>query len=464
MTVLRLSGIVTLLSCGVFFCGCAADQQTDVVQFPPAPSYTPDHQYTLDELIELSVYRNASLDVARYKAEAAQGLVDQVKALWLPVMRHEFAAVAYANDLNYKTRALDLVSVNIPLTGAYNIVNSLLYAQILSTGGKRTSGLKQAKMFAAIKKLDVWRQQDLVVFSVATFYHLVCLTNEIDAVLEETARRIRVFRQVAENLSQRGSFRANNLNYLQADFVVLELEQLRLAIRAGRHQAYEALKHFVGVGRDEPLMLHSVRLPPPLTFSDVKSVYASIVKGFSGRPELRQVNLFARIREEQVRFAKAAWAPNIAFLGTYTDIQGNKHTILEQVDGLIASVIVDIPLYNPARRGLLRQALGLEQATLAFQRQVEELITLEIEVIAIDSQKTLATLFKAARAKKVGAEQYQASRQALSRDLIPANEVITAIVIDTFAKIQYLQALFAYHNARAQLKRVTADRETQYGY
>jgi len=457
--------LVGLVSCGWLATGCASSVKREpVVQFPPPPQYPADHRYTLDELVQLSIYRNASLDVARYEAEAAQGLVDQVKALWLPTLRYDFVATAFDNDLSYRVRAFNLATINVPITGAYNLTNSLALAQIISTGGKRTSGLKQAKMFATIKKLDVLRQQDAIALDVATYYQLVCLTSDIDAVLDDTLRRIRVFRQVAQELNQRGSLRASQLDYLQADFFASQLEQLQIAVRAGRQQAYAALQQAAGLNPDEPLLLRETALPAPLTTLDWISASAAVVQGFLARPENQQVNLFTKIREEQVKFAKAAWAPNIAFLGNAVAITGNHNTILNAIDGLIASFIIDVPIYDPARRGRLREALGLEQASLAFQKQVEQLITLEIDVTALDAQKGLATVFRAARARQVAAEHYDSARQAYSRELIPASGVVTAIGLDALAKIGHLQALFNYHNARAKLKRVTVDREAQYGY
>jgi outer membrane protein TolC len=432
--------------------------------FPPAPQFPPDHEYALDDLIALSIHRNASLDVARYEAEAVQGLVDQVKALWLPQLRYDLAALAYDNDLSYRARAFNLATVNVPVTGTYNFVNSLLLSQILSTGGKRTSGLKQAKMFAEIKRLDVLRQQDAVAFDVANYYHLVCLTTEIDAVLEDAVRRLRVFRQVADNLTRRGSLRSSNLDRLQADYFIAQLEQFRVFVQAGRQQAYEALKHFVGVSRDEPLTLKQVTLPPALAAAELISAYEKVQEGFAERPEAKQLDLFTEIRKEQVTFAKAAWNPNVVILGSLVNVQGNHNTILGVIDGLIASLVVDVPIYDAGRLGKLREALGLEQASLAFQRQFEELITLEIEVTAIDAQKALANEMKAARARAAAAEHYDATRQAYSRELVPASAVATAIGLDMLAKIQHAQALFAYHDARARLKRVTADREAQYGY
>jgi outer membrane protein TolC len=445
--------------------GCASLRKPEPTRaFPPQPEYPPDHAYSLDELVQLSVFRNASLDVSRYEAEAAQGLVDQVKALWLPALRYDLAATGYDNDLNYRVRAYHLATINVPLTGTYNITNSLALSQIISTGGKRTSGLKQAKMFAAIKKLDVLRQQDAVAQDVATYYQLVCLTSDIDGVLEDAVRRIRVIRQVAEHLGIGGSLRANRLDFLEADFLTTQIEQLQIAVRAGRQQAYAALKQSVGLNPDEPLLLTGTSLPPALTGQDVLRVSSSIVKGFLQRPENAQVDLFTRIREEQVKSAKAAWAPNFVFLGNAVNVAGSNNTIFGAVDGLIASLVIDVPVYDPARRGKLREALGFEQASLAFQHQVEQLLTLEIEVTALDAQKALATVLEATRAMSLAEAHLDTARQAYSRELIPASGVVIAIGFDAFAKINYRTTLFNYHNARARLKRVTVDREAQYGY
>jgi len=452
------------LACVCLAAGCASNNAPLVAVFPPPPEYPPEHAYTLDELTELAIYRNASLDVARYEAEAVQGLVDQVKALWLPAVRISLAGFVYDNNLDYDANVFNLTSLNIPLSGNYNFLSAASFVQILSTGGKRTSGLKQARMFAAIKKLEVLRLQDAVAFDVANYYHLVCLTSEIDDALEDAVRRLRVFRQVAESLTARGSLRASRLDALQADYFLSQLEQFQLFVRAGRHQAYHALRHYVGMDREQPLILKSVELPPAVTLDELVSRAAQLVKGFLARPELRQLDLFTKIRGEQVTFAKAQWAPNVVLAGGYTDVQGDEHSILGAIDGLIISLLVDIPIYDPARRGKLREALGLEQASLAFQREIEDLIALEIEVTAVDAQRALAAALKTARALQTAAEHYTATRQAYTRELLPAAAVVTAIGLDLLAKIQDAQARFAYQNARARLKRVTADREAQFGY
>ena len=43
----------------------------------------------------------------------------------------------YNNNFNYHMKALNLVGINVPLTGAYNITNTVALAQIVSTGGKQ---------------------------------------------------------------------------------------------------------------------------------------------------------------------------------------------------------------------------------------------------------------------------------------------------------------------------------------
>lgn len=451
-----------LCLCGLSGCA-AAGKPAPPPQFPPEPTYPPGHAFTLDELIELSIHRNASLDVARYEALAARGIVDQVKSLWLPLIHYGFAAVVYDNDFSYRARVLKLVTVNVPITGNYNLEHSLNVSQILTSGGKRTSALKQARMYEAIQKLQILVRQDAVAFDVANHYYLVCLTSDIDRVLDDTLHRIHVFRRASGDLNARGSLRGSRLDTLESEYLTLQLEQLRIAAQAGRQQAYEALKHSVGLSRDEPLLLRDVTLPPPITLREAVSVSAMIVKGFLGRPEGRQADLLAHLGREQVRFAKTAFAPNVALAGSYIASQGNQYNVLGQIDGLLASLIVDVPLYYPGGRAALLQALGLEQASLALQREVEQLITLEINVTAIDAQKALATVFKTARACQITAEHERASRRAYSRNLIPASGVVAGILLDGLARVQHLQALYVYHSTRAKLNRVTANREVHYG-
>lgn len=453
-----------LAASALLLTGCATEKADPALQLAPPPAYAADHAFTLDELVALAIHRNAALDVGRYEAEATQGLVDQVKALWLPTIRYDFAATAFDNDMDYKFRVFNVATLNIPLTGTYNLTSSLAIAQILYTGGKRTSGLKQAKMYSAIKKLEVLRLQDVVALDVATYYNLVCLTNDLDAVLEDTLRRMRVFRQVAESLTEQGSLRANRLDGLQAEMAVAAIEQFQIAVRAGRQQAYAALKQSVGLDPVESMLLKDPSLPPWVTPEELVRVSREIAEGFVRRPETQQVSLFTKIRAEQVEFIKRSWLPNVIFLGNQINVMGNPAAILSAVDGLIASVIIDIPIYDPVRRGRLREALGMEQASLAFQRQVEQLITLEIDVTAIEAQRALATVFRAERLAEAAAQHDQDTRQAYSRELVPAAQVVIGIGLDAVGKAGTLTALFNYHQARAKLRRVTADRETALGY
>jgi outer membrane protein TolC len=176
------------------------------------------------------------------------------------------------------------------------------------------------------------------------------------------------------------------------------------------------------------------------------------------------VDLFAKLREEQVTFAKTAWAPNIAFLGAYVDISGNHNTILGAIDGLVAGLVVDWPIYDPARRAALREALGMAKAAEAFQKEIEQLITLEIETTGVECQRALITTFQAARALEIAQDYYDCTRQAFAHDLVSAPDVAVALGVLTFAKVQNLAAVFSYHEDQAKLRRVTAARELALGY
>ena len=281
-------------------------------------------------------------------------------------------------------------------------------------------------------------------------------------MLEDTLRRVRVFREVSWNLNQRGSLKATLLNTQEADFLIRQIEELRIVAQATRYQTYQAMRTFIGVPREQVLQLETISLPPVLSDQVLLSRSATIARGFLRRPEIRQVDLLADLFREQVTFVKRGYLPNVAFLGTATDTVGNTNSILNAVKGVIGAVVVDVPIYDPAQKGRLRTALGLERASKAIQQQVEDLITLEMDVTRTDVQKTLAMVLKTVQTREVAGEHYRASRQASSRDLALASDVIIAMSLDMFARLEYLQALFSYHCAQARFKRVTADLETMY--
>ena len=77
-----------------------------------------------------------------------------MKSLWLPTFNLAGGFFVFDNDFNYRVRAYNLATLNVPVTGTYNFAETATFSQILATGGKRTSGLKQAKMFAEIKRWD----------------------------------------------------------------------------------------------------------------------------------------------------------------------------------------------------------------------------------------------------------------------------------------------------------------------
>lgn len=460
----RRTGLCLALGFALVVCGCASTGSPPAARFPPPPTWPDDHEHSLDDLVELSIHHNAGLDAARYVAESTQGLIDQVKALWLPMFRYDFAAVGYSNDINYKARILDLISVNVPLTGAYNLNSTASAWQILTTSGKRSSLLGQARRVGLLQKIQVLQLQDAVAFDVANLYYLVCLAHETDNVLDAAIDRAAMLEQVLGARRRQGSLQVSTLDLLQAEMLVRQLRRQQIAARAARQQSYLALRTFVGVPPDRPLYLRSVQLPPLADRREVLSAAGTLARAFLARPEVYQAQLVVRILQEQVRFAKAGWGPNVGFLGAGTYTAGNHGAVLNALDGIAGKIVIDLPVYDPAARGRLRQMLGLEHASTALQRQVEEQIQLDIETARLEAEKTLAIVVQAAAARDAAIDRARLAHQAYAHHVLRADDVLQAIRTETDSRIDCLQALYAHHATRARLKRVLADRQVRYGH
>jgi len=199
-------------------------------------------------------------------------------------------------------------------------------------------------------------------------------------------------------LNQRGSLRASDLDYMEADFFILELEQLRIAAQAGRQQAYTALKQFVGIPQMSRSFSRVHRFPRGHAEGRDQRL-GGVAKGFLGRPENQQVDLFKHIRKEQVNFAKAAFARTWCWPRATSIARGTTTPSSKRFRDWWSRPSSCADLRPGAARGAARSP-GLEQASLAFQRQGRGTHYSGNQCHDGRRQKSLVTIFKAAQAKK----------------------------------------------------------------
>ena len=90
------------------------------------------------------------------------------------------------------------------------------------------------------------------------------------------------------------------------------------------------------------------------------------------------------------------------------DTQGNHHPILNAVDGLVVSLVLDVPVYDPGNLARLRTALAVEQGAIALQHELEQLLQLETDVTTMELQRAVATLVKAVHSQDIARKHYYA--------------------------------------------------------
>lgn len=382
--------------------------------------------WSLDDAVATALKENPDARAARARAEAAEAMVQQAGAAWLPQLtlssrytQTNTPMVAFGSILNQRafTSALDfnqpgrIDNLNATGTLAYN----------LYSGGRATAGRTAARAGAEAAQLDLRTAQQQLATEVVRAALGLRKAREAVIAIEGGAKAYEAAVAVA-----RARFDAGQL--LKSDLLSLEVQlaQTRETLSAARHGAALAARAFqfaLGLPpTDEPVEL--LADDPALARLSVPDT-----RDFSQRPEL--LGLAARVRaaEAMVASARGGRRPTVNAFASYQYDQGwqlDRHG-----DGWLAGVAVDLNVFDGGQTsGKIREARAQLTEVQELQRKAALGIGLEVEQARLahaDAAERLAVSTQAVAQAEESA--------ALTRARFEKQAVLTADVIGAESRL-----------------------------
>ena len=376
--------------------------------------------WSLDDAVATALKDNPDARVARTRVDAAEALVQQAGAAWLPQLslssrytQTNTPMMAFGSILNQRafTYALDfnhpgrIDNLNATGTVAYN----------LYSGGRATAGRTAARAGAEAAQLDLRTAQQQLATEVVRAALNLRKAHEAVIAIEGGAKAYAAAVAVA-----RARFDAGQL--LKADLLSLEVQlaQTRENLAAAKHGAALAARAFqfaLGLEpSDEPVELLAedpalARLAEPDT------------RDYSQRPEL--LGLAARVRaaEAMIAAARGGRRPTVNAFASYQYDQGwqlDRHG-----DGWFAGVAVDLNVFDGGQTsGKIREARAQLAEVQELQRKAALGISLEVEQARLAHADAVERLSVSADAVAQAEES-----AALTRARFDKQAVLTADVI-----------------------------------
>lgn len=363
--------------------------------------------WTLDQAVATALEHSPDARSARARLEAAQALVEQAGAAWLPQVTvsgrytdTNSPMAAFGSILNQRafSFALDfnhpgnVDNLNATGTVAYN----------LYSGGRATAGRTAARAGAEAADLDLRAAQQQLAAAVVKAALNLRKAREAVVALEAGVRAYEAAVAVA-----RARYDAGQM--LKADRLSLEVQlaQTRETLTLARHGAELAARAFLFT-----LGLEPTGTPVELAADDPALARLRLpdTHDYSQRPELLGLQARVRAAEAMVEAARGGRRPTVNAFASYEIDQGWKTD--RHGDNWLAGVAVDMNVFDGGQTGgkirqsnaeltqvkeMLRKAtLGaafeVEQARLAHESAVERVA---VSAQAVEQAEESATLSRA---------------------------------------------------------------------
>lgn len=426
----------------------------------PVPAQDLNERMGLSEAVEFAVKHSGIMGAARAGTEVLEGKLKQaewaawphikIKSLLAPMPRQ------WSDPDDFTKGGTDLTQ-----WGVFSHTEITGYIPLYTFG--KISNLKAAaRLGVDVGKAreDIARQE--VVFRVTKAFHALTLSGELADVVSEGRSYLDKARRHLEELEESDDPEFDPVDMMKfrvydAQVLARELEAERSAGLAGA-----ALKVSMGLAPETDLAFRTgsvtpVAVPEGLQEKDL------VDQALLSRAELVALKRGILVREAQVRAKEAAFYPNFLLAGqfkySYTNMADGQANpfIYDPFNGYSAGggLVFEWDLEIGGKLGELREAKAEFAKLREEAREAENGIRLEVAKLfremrdqrrLVDAQKVA---MEAARGWVI------AKTDLYDNDLTPLNEVLDGLVQFFQTRMAYLEAVYRFNVAVAQLERAT---------
>jgi outer membrane protein len=289
----------------------------------------------LNEAISLALENNGLNKISKINLEIAEAQYQQALSANYPSLD----AVLYVNrdkeDLIYQQRGIFTLPTSLAqglsrITGqtitsipadidatAYGrdtVKGSLKMNYPLYTGGKIEAIINQAKLNKELVKVAIIRSENDVSFDVKRYYYGYILTNELHNIVEKIYKNMKFSTDLAkEFLENSTTLKINKTDYLNAKLTTSLLQSTLSKLELNRELLRNAMGNLIGLNWDDKV---EISYKENEILNQNIPLQKLVEKAYELNPDISQINLAVKIKDEQINEAKSAYYPQVGVFGS----------------------------------------------------------------------------------------------------------------------------------------------------
>ncbi len=403
--------------------------------------------FTLEESIDKAFKTNWSLKATRERIEQSVNVKKQARAEFLPKlgMRYGYTRLnedpTFRSDLggniavgtqdNYQWKG----SVTQPLFTGFALLSSYQLAEL---------GIDQSELEFELGKLDL-------ALNVKQAYFDILIAEKAVEVAEKDVASRKSNVDVARSFYKVGMIPVNDL--LRAEVELGNAQQNLIKARNRAQLARAAFNRILSRPINEPVEVEDILSYKPEQLSFDKLV----TKALENRPEIKLIDNRMLQTEQQIRFARSGYYPDISLVYDYIK-EGDSPSVsgspFHDANRWQAMAVFTWTFWEWGKTHYsVREVESLKYELIQTRKALEDLIRLELKNGILEMATAEENIPTTKKAVEQGEENLRVNNERYEAQVSTITEVLDAQSILTQARVNYYTALYTHNLARASLLR-----------
>jgi outer membrane protein TolC len=404
---------------------------------------------TLEKSIQLALSQNPYHLAAGERVETARARIREAVAGFLPSLNAQGL-----HTLDEKLFFLEFPSfipgqspqrISMDFTRDYQF--SLSLSLPLFTGGRLTSGFRQAKYGLLSAEEDVKQSEHLTVFNTKKGFYGYLITKDFIKVAEEAVEIAEKHFNNVKSLYKVGM--ASKFDLLRSEVQVTNLKPQLIKARNNLIIAELSLKTLLGLDLSQPIEIKGEMTYKPFE----PDLDEFISRALVNRPEVSQLRYQKQMAGEMLKLTRASGLPNLAILTTY-NFWADRFNFKKDTwqDYYSINLVVTVPLFAGfSTHARVARSKAMIREIEFGRKGIEGLIKFEVSQAVLKLAEAKESLLSQEKNVDQAQESLRIAELNFAEGMATTLDVSSTQAALSQAKTYYSQALYDYVLSLAQL-------------
>ncbi len=316
----------------------------------------------------------------------------------------------------------------------------------LSLSGKELTALAISRENIRKSAYDLDAAREEYLLNVAQAYYGVLKAGKNLEIADANVERLSTYRDAAEKRLKVGEVTKTVL--LRAEAELSGARSDRMAVMNGLALAKAQLKRIVAIQED-----FEIRDTGEADM-EIRSLDDFQETALSERADLKALEIQKKVAEDQVRFAKGAYWPNLSLTGGYIRTEQSPETTSLNREGIYATAALNFPFFEGGLRvAEVKEAMARERQSRLLHEDLKKTIAVEVQSAYLDlvTQKSILKFLVDQRA--FARDNYIAVNRQFEFGLAQSIDVIDANTLLVSAEQKVAEAGYSYRMSILRVKK-----------